>query len=131
MRIYSQPIVVILAAATLSACSTTTSLRTPPAGYANARADSNCKVDIYADKSQKPQRPYRVITQAESSIRQNVFFGGKATLDNEAFAELRKQACKVGADAVVISDYIESSATEMSHIYVWADLVRYEDRTDN
>lgn len=112
--------------AALGACSSSTRLSVPSA--APAVSQKGCVVDIYADKNQKPDRAYRELSKAESRIRRNIFFGGKATLEDDAYAELRLQACKIGADAVIIEDYIVSSAAELSHVYVWAVLVRYTDQ---
>lgn len=87
---------------------------------------SDCRVDLYADKNIKPSRPYVLVTKAQSHIQRNIFFGGKASPD-DAYTELRKQACSLKADAVIVDDYVASTAAEFSHIYVWASLVRYND----
>ncbi len=107
------------------ACSTTTTLTAPTAS--NARRSEDCSVEIYPDRLKKPERPYEVVTRAESHIQRNLFFGGKATLDDDAYTELRKQACRAGADAILIEDVIESKANEFSHIHLWAELVRFTD----
>jgi hypothetical protein len=107
------------------ACSTKTTLTAPPAS--NARTAGDCRVEIYPDRKKKPERPYEIITRAESHVQRNFFFGGKATLDDDAYTELRKQACRVGADAILIEDVIESKASEFSHIHLWAELVRFTD----
>jgi hypothetical protein len=88
--------------------------------------DARCAVEIFPTRQSRPTRPYTVVTKAESHIERNFFFGGTASLDDDAYGELRAQACKVGADAVLIDDVIQSDAGEFSHIHLWATLVRFE-----
>ena len=112
----------------LWACSTTTTLEQPRAGMGSK--PGNCTVDFYADRNKKPARSWQLVTRAESHVQRNFIFGGKASLQDDAFAELRKRACALGADAVIIDDYIESSALEFSHVHVWASIVRYTGDVD-
>ena len=58
-------------------------------------------------------------------MKKNLFFGGKVQLEDEAFKELKRKACSLGGDAVLIDDYIESSASEMTHVHVWATVVKF------
>lgn len=107
----------------VSGCSTTTKLSAPHATSQDTSA--KCVVDIYPDRQQRPSRAFQVITLAESHIQRNFFFGGNAKLDDDAYQELRAQACAVGANAVLIDDVIQSKSGEFSHIHLWASLVRY------
>ncbi len=59
------------------------------------------------------------------SILQNFFFGGKVQLEDEAFKELRIKACELGGDGVIIDDSIETSVSEMTHVHVWATVIKY------
>ena len=73
---------------------------------------------------EKPNNPYEVIGKIESHIEKNLFFGGKAKLEDEAYKELRLKACGLGGDAVIIDDSIETSAAETSHVHVWATVIK-------
>lgn len=64
------------------------------------------------------------IAKIESHVRKNLFFGGRASLEDEAYAELRTKTCAAGGDAVVIDDYVEASALEFSHVHVWATAIK-------
>lgn len=84
----------------------------------------DCKIEFY--KGSKPSEPYQIIGKIESHIKKNLFFGGKVQLEDEAYSELRFKACGLGGDSVIIDDYIETSAAEMSHVHVWATVLRSE-----
>ena len=45
--------------------------------------------------------------------------------DNEVYKELSLKACSLGGDAVIIDDCIQSSVSEMTHIHVWATVIKY------
>ena len=107
-----------------SGCSTPTGSSSP--AEAASRKPSKCAIEFFADENRRPERPYTLVIKTESHVQRNIFFGGKATLD-EAYRDLRKQACQLGADAVIVDDHVESVATEFSHVHVWASLVRYVD----
>jgi hypothetical protein len=85
----------------------------------------DCAVEFHADETSKPSKPYgadhprRVAHPAQCRFRRQGDAAGRS------LAGLRKQDCPVGADAVLIDDYIESSALEFSHVHVSASLVRY------
>ena len=85
--------------------------------------NKNCEIQFYKDN--QPKRNYEVIGKIESHIEKNIFFGGKVHLEDEAFKELRTKACSLGGDAVIIDDSMETSASEMSHVHVWATVIRY------
>lgn len=70
-----------------------------------------------------PAGPYEVIGKIESHLERDYFFGGTVRLQDQ-YKELRQKACQLGGDVVVIQDYIESDAAEMSHVHVWATVLR-------
>jgi hypothetical protein len=104
----------------LTACATTTKVDNLDSAY-NAK-EKDCEIRFYNDE--KPNNPYEVIGKIESHIEKNLFFGGKAKLEDEAYKELRLKACGLGGDAVIIDDSIETSAAETSHVHVWATVIK-------
>ncbi len=91
--------------------------------------EKNCDINFYKDT--KPSKSYEIIGKIESHIKKNLFFGGIVQLEDEAYSELRLKACDLGGDSVVIDDYIETSAAEMSHIHVWATVLKLTTKNAN
>lgn len=85
-------------------------------------ADTSCEIQFF--KEGKPSSSYELLAKIESHVQKNIFFGGTARLEDEAYAELQGKACAVGGNAVVIDDYVESTASEFSHVHVWATAIR-------
>ena len=105
----------------LSACATTTKVDNLNSAYQSK--DKDCEIQFYKDD--QPQKNYEAIGRIESHIKKNFIFGGKAQLEDEGYKELRIKACGLGGDAVIIDDYIETSASEMTHVHVWATVIKY------
>lgn len=106
----------------LSACATTSSVDVVDAKHpANA---PDCKVSFF--KKVKPEGKFDVVAQIESHVQKNFFFGGDAKLETEAYAELQKKTCSVGGNAVIVTDYVESRASEFSHVHVWATAIKLQ-----
>jgi hypothetical protein len=72
----------------------------------------------------KPSVSFETLGKIESHIAQNFFFGGQARLEDEGYRELRTKACGIGGNAVVIDDHIQTSVSEMTHLHVWATVIR-------
>ena len=72
----------------------------------------------------RPSANYQAIAKVESHISKNMFFGGKASLTDDAYKELRAKACQLGGEAILIEDSIETGAAEMTHVHVWATVLR-------
>ena len=104
----------------LAGCATTTKVNKISSSHQEYAKD--CDIQFYKDT--KPSRHYAVIGTIESHIKKNLFFGGVVQLEDEAYNELRLKACDLGGDSVIIDDYIETSAAEMSHVHVWATVVK-------
>jgi hypothetical protein len=81
----------------------------------------DCQVEIF-DKSTVPTR-YETLGAIETHIAGNFFFGGVVRADNEGAKELRKKACALGGNAVVIDDSMESASAEMHHVHIWARVI--------
>ena len=105
----------------LSACATETRVDILNSAYQSE--NKNCEIQFYKDD--QPKRNYEVIGKIESHIEKNFFFGGKVQLKDEAFKELRIKACSLKGDAVIIDDSIETSVSEMTHVHVWATVIKY------
>ena len=105
----------------LAACATTT--KVDKLGYDYVAKDKNCEIQFFKDV--QPQKNHEKIGKIETHIEKNLFFGGTVQLEDEAFKELSIKACILGGDAVIINDYIETSAAEMTHVHVWATVIKY------
>jgi hypothetical protein len=105
----------------LLSCATTTNVDRLNSAYQSKNKD--CEIQFYKDA--KPQKNYETIGKIESHIKKNFFFGGKVQLEDEAFKELRIKACELGGDGVIIDDSIETSVSEMTHVHVWATVIKY------
>lgn len=111
----------------LTSCSTVTNVESPNAGVQPKK--SNCQVQFYNEIAVK--KNHIKLSKVETHIEKNLFFGGKVNLEDEAFSELRKKTCELGGDAVIIDDFIESSALEFSHVHVWATVIKFVETTDS
>ncbi len=105
----------------LTSCSTVTKIENPHIGI--IPKDSGCKVQFF--NGTIPKNDFLSLTKIETHIEKNFFFGGTVTLDDEAFDELRDHVCELGGDAVIIDDFIETSALEFTHIHVWATIIKF------
>lgn len=106
----------------VSGCATTTNVDRLNSAY--QAKSKNCEIQFFKNDNQ-PQKDYEAIAKIESHIKKNFFFGGTVQLEDEAFKELRIKACDLGGDAVIIDDCVESSVSEMSHVHVWATVIKY------
>ncbi|MQA21576.1 hypothetical protein [Rugamonas rivuli] len=104
----------------LSACSTTSTISVLESKYQTDQPA--CQVTFF--KKAKPDREFETLAQIESHVQRNVFFGGDAKLEDQAYAELKTKTCNLGGNAVIINDYVESRAAEFSHVHVWATTVK-------
>ena len=115
------PVLALTVITLLSACATATKVDILNPAYVSE--NKVCEIQFYSDE--KPKRDYESIGKIESHIEKNIFFGGTVKLEDEAFKELRLKACSLGGDSVIIDDSIETSASEMSHVHVWATVIKY------
>lgn len=112
----SAPAVTLL----LTACATNTTVTATGNKY--QATDPSCNVRFF--NRSKPDSSYETLAKIESHVQKNMFFGKTAKLEADAYAELQQKVCAVGGNAVVIDDYVESSASEFSHVHVWATAIR-------
>lgn len=104
----------------LTACATHTTVTVIDNKY--QPAGNSCNVQFFAQS--KPTTSYETVAKIESHVQKNMFFGSTAKLEDDAYAELHRKACAIGGNAVVIDDYVESTASEFSHVHVWATVIR-------
>lgn len=112
---------VLVHAAATAACATLTRVE-PTAAARSPREGSHCEVRFF--DTERPAVPFEALGKVETHIAQNRFFGGTARLEDEGYAELKRKACALGGDAVVIDDHLETSVAEMSHLHVWATVIK-------
>jgi hypothetical protein len=105
----------------LSSCSTTTKIDQLGSSY--SAKPENCEITFFK-KTKPPAEPYETLGKIETHLQKNFFFGGKVNLDDDAYQELRLKACQLGGNAVIVDEYVESSAAEMSHVHVWARVLK-------
>lgn len=113
-------IALALAAMLLSACSTSSTVSVIETKYQTKQA--SCEVAFF--KKTRPAAAFDRVAAIESHVQRNVFFGGDAKLEDQAYAELKAKTCQLGGNAVIIDDYVESRAAEFSHVHVWATAIR-------
>jgi len=105
----------------LSACTTNTTLTVADRKYQPVEA--SCAIRFFTH-GKRPPSAYESLAKIESHIQKNMFFGKTAKLEEDAYAELKTKACSVGGNAVLIDDYVESTAAEFSHVHVWATAIK-------
>lgn len=110
----------ILLMAIITGCSTTS--KVTKLGVADPLSAERCKVQI-VEKATPLILPYETLGKIETHVQKNLFFGGRASLD-DAYDELRVKACQLGGNLIIIDDHIESSAAEFSHVHVWSTVFK-------
>lgn len=114
-------LVKLLSVFALTSCSTNT--KVDQLGSTYPANQSSCEI-IFFEKLTPPTEPYETLGKVETHLQRNFFFGGRVNLEDDAHHELRLKACNLGGNAVIVDDYVESSAAEMSHVHVWARVLR-------
>lgn len=113
--------VAMVIVAQLAGCATSTVV-TPSISNVAAWPGS-CQANVI-DRGGVVPAGYQEVAKIESHIKRNFFFGGRVTLLEDAYKELRLKACEVGGDQVRVEDFVESAAAEMTHVHVWATVFR-------
>ena len=113
--------VALVTVAQLAGCATSTVV-TPSTSHV-ASSLVGCHAHVI-DRGGAVPGGYEEVARIESHIKRNFFFGGRVTLLEDAYKELRAKACEVGGDQVRVDDFLESAAAEMTHVHVWATVFR-------
>jgi len=73
----------------------------------------------------KPEKRYEVVARIDVYVRRNKITQGRQATYEEAAPELKKQACKAGADAVIVLRQTVSSSGEFKVLYVKAEAIHF------
>ena len=85
----------------------------------------NCNVEFFSLKA--PDKPHEVVAHIRVYITRNkVMSNRREDSVDKAKPELQKQACKVGADAVVIGEPVVSNSNEAQTLYVKGEALQYK-----
>ena len=80
----------------------------------------DCEVEFF-DKA--PQRAHEVVGTIQVYVRRNKITMGRRAVYEEAQPEFQKQACKLGAEALVIRQQTVSHSGEFKLLYVKGDAI--------
>ena len=86
----------------------------------------NCEISFL--DGEKPNRPHEVLGRIQIWVTRNKITRETDTKVEAAQPEFRKQACKLGAEAVVINSKTVSHSGEFKLLYLRADAVRFTDQ---
>jgi hypothetical protein len=84
---------------------------------------AGCQVEIFKDK--KPENPYQVVARIDTYVRRNKITQGREAAYEEAVPELKKRACKAGADAVIVLRQAVSSSGEFKILYLKSEAILF------
>ena len=84
--------------------------------------EKGCQLEFLDAQS---ARPRDVIGVVQVWVRKENFTLGPQAVYKEAMPEMRKQACKLGAEGVVVLRQTVSSSGEFKLLYVKAEAVRF------
>jgi hypothetical protein len=112
-------IVVLLVVILITSCATTQSRYTMLGQNYVSRAE-DCKVDVF--KSGSPDRKFIKISRLDVHLEKSHFIGSDF---EDALPELKKQACKSGADAIIDVQERSSMVGETKIYHVTATGIKY------
>lgn len=84
---------------------------------------SDCTVELLDSKG--TDRPHDVVGTIQVYVRRNKITMGREATYEEAVPEFRKQACKLGADAVIVVQQTVSHSGEFKLLYVKGDAIGF------
>lgn len=85
--------------------------------------EKHCDVDFI--KGTESDRTHELVGTIHVYVRRNSIAMGRRGVYEEAVPEFRKQACKLGADAIVVLQQTVSHSGEFKLLYVKGDAIRY------
>ena len=106
----------VLAQGLFSGVRSTVQRKGPP----RSPLSKDCEVQFF-DKA--PQRTHEVVGTIQVYVRRNKITMGRQAVYEEAQPEFRKQACKLGANALVIVQQTVSHSGEFKLLYVKGDAI--------
>ena len=92
-------------------------------GPARPALPKDCGVEFVDAKT--TSRPHEVLGTIQVYVKRNKITMGQKAEFEEAKPEFRKQACKLGADGVIVLQQTISHSGEFKLLYVKGDAVRF------
>ncbi|MGB7621519.1 MAG: hypothetical protein WBN92_04135 [Terriglobia bacterium] len=92
-------------------------------GPALAARPLDCEIEVLEDS--KPLDPFETVAQIDVYVRRNKVTRGRQGVFEEALPELKKQACRVGADGVMVLRQTVSHNGEFKLLYVKSEAFHY------
>lgn len=89
----------------------------------------DCQIEFLDNKG--TDRPHDVVGTIHVYVRRNKITMGREGTYEEAVPEFRKQACKLGADAVIVLQQTISHDGEFKLLYVKGDAIGYTPKPTN
>ena len=83
----------------------------------------DCAVELFSDNN--PERQYEVVAHLDGYVRRNKLTQGRQAVYEEAVPELKKQARKAGAEAVIVLRQTVSQSGEFKLLYVKAEAIHF------
>lgn len=96
-------------------------------GPSRPAREKNCEIQFVQQKA--PERAHEVLGRIHVWIRRNKLTMGRRAVYEEAEPEFQKQACQLGADALVVVQQTISHSGEFKLLYVKADAIRFTGRS--
>ena len=96
-------------------------------GAPHAARGKNCAIEFVVEK--EAERPYEIVGFIHVYVRRNKITMGRKGTYEEAVPEFEKQACKLGADAVIIRQQTVSHSGEFKLLYIKGDAVAFTGKT--
>lgn len=93
-------------------------------GPARPPRPKDCEVQFF---EKAPERAHEVIGTIQVYVRRNKITMGRQAVYEEAQPEFRKQACKLGAEALVIRQQTVSHSGEFKLLYVKGDAILFKE----
>jgi uncharacterized protein YbjQ (UPF0145 family) len=84
---------------------------------------ADCTVEIFDSKG--TDRPHDIVGTIQVYVRRNKITMGREATYEEAVPEFRKQACKLGADAIIVVQQTVSHSGEFKLLYVKGDAIGF------
>jgi uncharacterized protein YbjQ (UPF0145 family) len=88
--------------------------------------EKDCAIEFVNGKTSA--RTHEVLATIQVYVRRNKITMGQKAEYEEAKPEFRKQACKLGADGVIVLQQTVSHSGEFKLLYVKGDAVRFTDK---
>jgi hypothetical protein len=89
--------------------------------------EKNCAVQFFDGNA--PNRPHETLAVIHVWVRRNKLTMGRRAVYEESEPEFQKQACRVGADALIVLQQTVSHSGEFKLLYVKAQAMRFTEKS--